>query len=72
MSDGYWLNEAAAKQAENDLLKTDAELLRAALRWFVAAYDKEHPLRTADQHPASCDCLRCARDSAQYLTRTDG
>ena len=72
MSDGYWLNEAASKQAENDLLRTDAELLRAALRWFVTAYDKDYMFRSADQHPTSCDCLRCARDSAEYLTRTDG
>ena len=71
-NDHYWLSESAAKQAEVDLIRMDAEMMRSALRWFVQAYDRESPLRTADQHETECACLRCARDAAEYLTRTDG
>jgi len=72
MSESYWLNESAAKTAENDLLKAEVEVRNSALRWFVAAYDNTYPFREADQHPTDCACLRCARDAAEYLTRTDG
>jgi hypothetical protein len=40
--------------------------IRAA-RHVVAAYDAEHPWRTADFHPASCPCLRCAIDALRDL-----
>lgn len=72
MSESYWLNESAAKQGEIELLRADVEVRNSALRWFVAAYDKDYFLREADQHPTDCECLRCARDAAEYLTRTDG
>ena len=68
----YWLSESAARQAEIDLLKIDAEMMRSALRWFVKAYDRETFVRTADQHDTECPCLRCCRDAAEYITRTDG
>lgn len=72
MVDGYWLNESAAKQGEIELLRTDIEILKSSLRWFVSSYDRANPMRTADQHETDCACLRCARDAAEYLTREDG
>ena len=50
----YWLSESAAKQAQVELLKTDLETMKSALRWFVQAYDRESALRTADQHETEC------------------
>lgn len=69
MTDGYWLNESASKQGEIELLRADVALLKSSLRWFVSAYDKAQPIRTADMHETDCACLRCARDAAEYLTR---
>lgn len=65
----YWLGESAAKQAEVELLKADTAVMRSALRWVVDAYDRDNPIRTADQHDTECQCLRCARDAAEYLCR---
>ena len=72
MSDSYWLSESAAKQAQIELLRTDVEILKSSLRWFVSSYDRSNPMRTADVHETDCACLRCARDAAEYLTREDG
>ena len=33
----------------------------------VSAYDRDYPMRTADQHRDDCDCLRCSVDALRAL-----
>ena len=51
--------------AELTTLRTTNERLREGLEWFADAYDRDHPMRTADMHHDKCDCLRCCRDNAR-------
>lgn len=39
--------------------------LEAKLSRIVNSYDAEVFMRTADMHPADCECLRCAVDAAR-------
>ena len=34
---------------------------------FVDAFDRRNPMRTADMHPADCQCIRCAVDLLRAL-----
>ena len=39
-----------------------------AVKAVVLAYQKAYPMRTADMHPAECDCLRCKIDWLDHVS----
>lgn len=38
----------------------------------ISAYDRDYPMRTADQHRDGCDCLRCSVDALRALAGERG
>lgn len=50
-----------------------APAMYEALREWADQYDRDHPLRTADQHDPDCKCQRCWRDRIRaILSQIDG
>ena len=43
--------------------------LRRALEWAVRAYKIAIPVRSAEMHPETCTCLRCAIDHAEAMAK---
>lgn len=50
---------------EVEALRAEVERLRAALKWFVDAYNKAGFITAAYVHKPECRCLRCAHDNAR-------
>ena len=51
--------KAAAPDAMSHLVE--------AARGVLLAYQEANPMRTADIHPAECDCLRCKSDWLDHV-----
>lgn len=51
-------------------IQIPAARLKALYAEAVEAYDRENPMRTADQHPLDCKCTRCQIDQMRRALQT--
>lgn len=63
-----WNRRAAAIEA----LQAQLAEARDKARSVADAYDRANPMRTADIHRDSCDCLRCAVDAIRAMKGEGG